>query len=57
MHFRLFLVAFLSFFVISQELDLKNIDPDLLKDLTPEQIAAIQDNSFFEENDDEPPKE
>ena len=57
MHFRLFLVAFLSFFVISQELDLKNIDPNLLKDLTPEQIAAIQDNSFFEENDDEPPKE
>ena len=51
MHFRLFLVAFLSFFVISQELDLKNIDPDLLKDLTPELIAAIQDNSFFEENE------
>ena len=57
MHLRLFSVAFLSFFVISQEVDLKNIDPDVLKNFTPEQIALLQNNAPSEKNDDEPKKE
>ena len=56
MHLRLFSVAFLSFFLISQEVDLKNIDPDVLKNFTPEQIALLQNNASLEKNDDEPKK-
>ena len=52
MHLRLFLVTFLSFFVFSQELNLEDLDPDLLKSLTPEQLAALQNNSFDESVDE-----
>ena len=39
---RLFLLAFASFFLASQEVDLTDIDPELLKNLTPEQIIYMQ---------------
>ena len=56
MHLRLFLAAFFSFFVFSQELNLEDLDPDLLKNLTPEQLVALQNNSF-DESEDETAKE
>ena len=42
MIFRLFLLAFASFFLTSQEVDLADIDPELLKNLTPEQVMYMQ---------------
>ena len=43
MIFRLFLLAFASFFLTSQEVDFSDIDPELLKNLTPEQIIYMQE--------------